>query len=293
MGAVLKGSLSSTAKILVTVPWMRLLIELLLPFPLSRRLKPVQAQHEQADDEREAETQAWGRREPEKDVGSYATDCIASAPTPEGCFSAMPITRRPPPTFLTLPLEVRLEIYSHLLLLPPYGKHQDAPGNGPRVYPALLATCAQVYTEAAPMLYGANTWQAHTSLLTSLPRLRAFNHPVTQPGALAQIRRWRMSVRLDIACPFTAEAVTAAFTGADELALEVWQATFWGGAGVDVLERFEGVRGVRKVRIVGSTTGFEGYLRWLAASMTAPVGREVEKYVAADERERKRLRGWS
>lgn len=93
-----------------------------------------------------------------------------------------------------------------------------------------------------------------------------------------------------------------------------------GGVGADVLQQFESVRGVRRVRVKGSVPGFEGYVAWLvrrmmmraaAAAATAPApaavavaggvgdgcvgdgdGEEVEEYVPVDETERRRLSGW-
>ncbi len=69
---------------------------------------------------------------------------------------------------------------------------------------------------------------------------------------------------------FTEEGRTTAFTGTDEVVLEVWQATFWGGAGIGPWSDSRRCAACGKVRILGSTTGYEGYLRWLAGSMTAP-----------------------
>jgi hypothetical protein len=79
-----------------------------------------------------------------------------------------------------------------------------------------------------------------------------------------------------------------------------------GSAGADVLRQFEGVRGVRRVRVKGSVPGFEGYVGWLRRRMmmmrvTGSVGEgggagdeaeEEEEYVPVDEAERRRLSGW-
>ena len=51
------------------------------------------------------------------------------------------------------------------------------------------------------------------------------------------------------------------------------------GAGYGALKPFEGVRGVKKVRIWGSTTGFENYIAWLEAVMMSPEGSVPEEYV--------------
>jgi hypothetical protein len=75
-----------------------------------------------------------------------------------------------------------------------------------------------------------------------------------------------------------------------------------GGAGADVLRQFEGVRGVRRVRVKGSVPGFEGYVGWLRRRMmmrrvTGSMGdgagaEEEEEYVPVDEAERRRLGGF-
>ena len=280
LAALLKGSVSTTANLLASVPLLRLLVLRLL----DSSLRVVLEESGAPDAKARAETVSEPEPESEPEATTQAKPCpipVASDP------------HRPTAHLLTLPFEIRLEIYSYLLLVPSSPRDHRVPQDDVRVHPALLATCAQVHAEAMPLLYAGNTFQAHYSLLTSLPRLRASLRPVTQARPLAHIRRWWMRIRLDAGCPFTEAAVTAAFTGMDEVVLDIWQTTFWGGAGVGPLERFEAVRGVRKVRVLGSTTGFEGYLRWLAQSMTAPVGREVTKYIPVDETERKRLRGWS
>lgn len=129
-------------------------------------------------------------------------------------------------------------------------------------------------------------------------------------------------MRLDCGSPpWQGDDVTKAFSGAEELTLCVYRAMFIGGVGVDVLRRFEGVRGVRKVKISGCISGFEGYVRWLeGVMMRDPEGEEeggwereskdehgdvdekgktntneafmVGGYRCANELERKRLTGW-
>lgn len=60
----------------------------------------------------------------------------------------------------------------------------------------------------------------------------------------------------------------------DEVVVDVAQAMFL-GAGYENLRVLEGVRGVGKVVITGSTTGFEGYVYWLKGVMEGEGG-EVE-----------------
>lgn len=190
--------------------------------------------------------------------------------------------------FLDLPLELREQIYTHLLTLAP---------SHPTLQPAILTACRQTHAEALPILYGHNTFQCHPSLLASFPRLydpsAAWANPLaplkpasypqlsesTSPG-LRLARRWYLKARLDCGPFWGAEEVEGAFTGAEELTVEVWQ-TMFRECGNEVLRIFEGVRGVRRVRVWGSTTGMEGYVRWLEGAMRSPVGSRLEPYVEA------------
>jgi hypothetical protein len=90
------------------------------------------------------------------------------------------------------------------------------------------------------------------------------------------IRRWYISLRLDTDPRLTARDVEVAFTGADSLEIEVWQAMF---ASVDmrVLELFEGVRGVSKAKVHGSVG--TRYSDWLERCMMSPAGAVVEPFV--------------
>ena len=68
----------------------------------------------------------------------------------------------------------------------------------------------------------------------------------------------------------------AAFSSAEELVIHPYRSIFIGGIGVDMLRRFESVRGVRRARILGSMPGFEGYAQWLEGIMMKPLGTETE-----------------
>jgi hypothetical protein len=96
----------------------------------------------------------------------------------------------------------------------------------------------------------------------------------------SSIKRWYLRVFLDTNPPWTKDALTAAFTGMDEVVLEVDAVV--AGTGYAVLRLFEGVRECQRVRIYGRTTGFEGYVRWLEGSMRAPRGHEVGDFVECD-----------
>lgn len=190
---------------------------------------------------------------------------------------------------LDLPLELREQIYAHLLTFP--SAH-------PTLQPAILTACRQTHAEALPILYAHNIFQCHPSLLVSFPRLhnpihrdgpytfpKSLEYPriseSTSPG-LRLVRRWSLRARLDCGPFWDAEKVERAFTGAEELTVEVLQSAF-GECGNEVLRIFEGVRGVRRVRIWGSTTGMEGYVRWLEGVMRSLAGSEFEPYMEAGE----------
>lgn len=184
--------------------------------------------------------------------------------------------------FLTLPVELRLEIYAYLFHLCPYSRFGPSRSNKEEENSphgaALLRTCRLIHEEATPFLYADNTFIAHPSLLASFPRLRPHLSPVSDAGALSRIRRFDVTLRLDCDPPFTADAAVASFSGVDELVIHIVQASFL-AVGCANLRLFEGVRGVAAVSIVGSTTGFEEYVAWLRGVMTAPIGADVGKFV--------------
>ncbi|UNI19067.1 hypothetical protein JDV02_005284 [Purpureocillium takamizusanense] len=219
--------------------------------------------------------------------------------------------RRPPLGFLSLPPEIRLQIYALLLILPPYSKYDLPPcdyhhhhnssssHSSPSppsqhhhahqqvsqkqhqhqqhdIHPALLQTCRLIHLEASPILYSLNTFVAHPSLLASFPRLRPRwrGGPVREARALARLRRFHLTLRLDCDLPFSRDRAARAFSGADALVVDAVQAVFL-GVGCANLRVLEGVRGVGRARVVGSTTGFEDYVRWLEGVMMSPPGVEV------------------
>lgn len=187
---------------------------------------------------------------------------------------------RPRASFMTLPLEMRWEIYTYLLQLVDPINFPDGHGHpsNPKIYPQILSTCRQVHDEAHAMLYRLNVFTAHPSLLTSFPRLReGYGSPVSSPKMAALVRRARVRVRLDVKPRFTAAAAAEAFSGMDFVAVDVWQADYR-GCGREVLELFEGVRGCRRAVVSGSTSGFSCYARWLEESMMKPLGAPGEKY---------------
>jgi hypothetical protein len=174
--------------------------------------------------------------------------------------------------FLDLPGEIRNPIYHELLLLPAISKPRLL--GDPPIYPRILSTCRKIHNEAKQILYGANTFLAHPNLLSSMPRLRLYYNPISSSSLISLMSRYHIRVRLDCDPNFSTQKATDAFTGLEELTIEVFQAQF-GSSDYKVLRLFEGIRGVKKARIYGSVTLFPEYVKWLEASMVMPVGKEV------------------
>ncbi|KAI0381728.1 hypothetical protein F5Y04DRAFT_58836 [Hypomontagnella monticulosa] len=199
--------------------------------------------------------------------------------------------------FLTLPVEIRLEIFAHLLIIPasapppsqyqqhfPVHRLSSSSSTPSLLHPAILRTCKQLHAEALPLLYQRNTFLAHNALLTTLPRLRRIYPPVVSARLAGLITRFHVCVRLDASPGYDGAAVAAQLSGKEEVVLEAWQA-MWRGSGPDVLRLFEGVRGVRRARVVGSVSGFEEYASWLEKAMMREVGARVEPFPWDAERE--------
>ncbi|KAK0635391.1 hypothetical protein B0T17DRAFT_39919 [Bombardia bombarda] len=212
---------------------------------------------------------------------------------------------QPPPkpsSFLSIPIELRIEIYKLLLILPVSAKpsihHKSTTSSNNKqkqhhtLHPAILSTSRQTHHEALPILYQHNIFLAHPLHLTSLPRLRPWYPPHTNQSL---IRRWHLPLQLDLLPPpWSVSAITSAFSHADELVLSVWQAVVFAGPGAEALRRFEGVRGVRRARVLGCPGGFERYVAWMEGvmMMEGDEGVAVGEYQCVDETERKRLSGW-
>jgi len=178
---------------------------------------------------------------------------------------------------LRLPGEIRNQIYGLLLIAPP----PDTPrplGSNPKIHPRILSVCHQIYREASDVLYGKNTFIAHYSLLSSLPQLRRWHHPITSATLIAMIKRYHIYVRLDCDPGFTVETVRDAFTSIEELTVEVFQSQF-GSSDHTVLRLFEEIRGVKRARVLGSITAFPEYISWLENAMMSPKGTGVVEYV--------------
>jgi hypothetical protein len=211
-------------------------------------------------------------------------------------------TSQPDSLFLSLPAELRLQIYTYLLHCPSASALRSLHSRGhvssyvlPKLglHPSILAACKQTYNEARSILYTSHVFGAHPTLLTGMPFLvdssRAIHRPpktlcLPPDAAEGLIKRWSIQVRLDVDARFSTQQATAAFSGAEELEIEVWQAMFGAEASFGVLKKFEGVRGVRKCRVLGRVD--EEVRGWLVGVVTTPVGctpavkgcwREVER----------------
>ncbi|KAI1126066.1 hypothetical protein F5Y10DRAFT_220661 [Nemania abortiva] len=238
-------------------------------------------------------------------------DSISPPPLPSTPIESQ--LQHQPPTFLNLPLEIRLEIYSYLLTaqstpsppppsLPPIdttsptlpssysSSSPSLSSSSSPLHPSILRTCRQLHAECIPVLYGTNTFLAHTSLLATFPSFfapgshqqpRRAYAPVRSPHLASLVTRYRVRVRLDAEPQFARDDVTAQFSGKAEVVIEAWQAE-WRGAGPDVLRLFEGVRAVRTATVTGSTSGFEEYARWLERAMMAGVGDYVRPFAWDD-----------
>ncbi|KAI7587732.1 hypothetical protein KC316_g4874 [Hortaea werneckii] len=196
----------------------------------------------------------------------------------------------------SLPPELRNDIWRYLLIHTPSTPssslnaidrkephRRSSPRFGPRHPPHICAnilrTCKQANTEATPILYGENTFNAHPSLLATLPSfllstlpVRVTLPPITHPRVARLIRKFSLHVRLDTDPRFTSVQAEESFNGVEELEIEVFQAMY-GSCDFSVLALFEGVRGVGRAVVRGSV-GDGRYAGWLAESMMCPPGGE-------------------
>jgi hypothetical protein len=177
--------------------------------------------------------------------------------------------------FIDLPGEIRNQIYRQLLIVPPL--HVPRLPGDPPIYPQILSVCRKIHEEAREILYSCNTFLAHPNLLAGLPRLRLYYDSISSPTLISLIRRYHIRVRLDCDPNFSLAKATNSFSGVEELAIEVFQAQF-GSSDYKVLRLFEGVRGVKRVRIYGSVNAFPEYISWLEAAIVTPQEGVVEAF---------------
>jgi hypothetical protein len=183
----------------------------------------------------------------------------------------------PETTFLTLPGEIRNQIYGLLLVVPPPEKSTKL-GEVPPIWPSILAMCKQTYNEVIKILYGENTFLAHNSRLSRAPQLRRWLNPISTPRLLPLVRRFHIFVRLECDARFSADAARKAFTGIDQLTIEVHKSQFRGSSH-NVLKLFEGVRDVRKAAVLGSISAFPEYARWLEKVMMSKWENKLQKEI--------------
>ncbi|CAE7022527.1 hypothetical protein CFE70_003161 [Pyrenophora teres f. teres 0-1] len=181
---------------------------------------------------------------------------------------------QPDSLFFRLPAELRNQVYEELLCAgTPSSKAlatnpiNAIAGKYSPIYPAILSTCKRIYEEAQDLPYTTHIFNAHASLLTSLPHLVSPAKPVLNTTHISKIRRWKLNLRLDTDPWFSAKNVTAAFTGAEYLEIHVWQSTF-DGCDASVLRLFWGIRGVGVARVTGCAD--EVLARWLEERMMMP-----------------------
>ncbi|KAH7394797.1 hypothetical protein BKA66DRAFT_410201 [Pyrenochaeta sp. MPI-SDFR-AT-0127] len=186
--------------------------------------------------------------------------------------------------FFSLPPELRSRIYVELLCpkalsfadlarcsTSSIARDQQRPRMRSPLYPALLSTCRKIHDEAIDFLYELHIFHAHPSLLTAFPHYRAPAKDIIYPDGLSRIKRWQITIRLDIDPRFDLNQCTSAFSGAEYLEIYAWQAAS-NYAAEAVLRLFEGIRGVRVARVRGSVD--VGWRLWLESCMTRPLERD-------------------
>ena len=177
--------------------------------------------------------------------------------------------------FFKLPAELRDEVYALVLTSPIHkAPHPRCKHNSLRLSPAILRVSRRVHDECVHHLY-STSFCAHPSLLTSLPYHSHPAYPVLASRYVSFIRHWHISVRLDVDPNWSKDEITSAFSGADSLEVEVWEASYRGGD-LLVLERFCEVRGVKKAIVAGSLP--EDMASWLMARMQSGADGEVAKW---------------
>jgi hypothetical protein len=182
--------------------------------------------------------------------------------------------------FLDLPGEIRNHVYTQLLVIPrlPFSRLLSRVEH--RISPRILRVCRAINQEATQILYGLNIFLVNNKFVSSQPRLRLYYNPVRNTNIVSLIRRYHIRVRLDTDALFSAEQLTETFSGLDELTIDIFQARF-GSSDNKVLKLFEGIRGVKKARIIGNLTYVQEYANWLLYSIMTPVGCEVTESVEA------------
>ena len=134
---------------------------------------------------------------------------------------------KPPFPFLSLPSELRNNIY-RLLLTSSSPEIASSPNilltrtsNALlNIHPALLLTCRQINAEATSILYAENRFQAHPTWLTDMTFALDPGRPIVSTRCVGMIRRWHLRVRLDCDAYYGSERLVKAFSGCEEMQIE-------------------------------------------------------------------------
>jgi hypothetical protein len=190
------------------------------------------------------------------------------------------MAEQPLSRLLLLPAEIRVAIWELVVI---HQTSSSTPKTRNFSPASLLRTCKQVNHETTPILYQANTFLAHPSLLASLPSFllraqptRLTLPPVTCSRVAKLIRRFFIHVRLDVDPRFSKAQASEDFSDLESLEIEVFQ-SMYGSCDFTNLQLFEGVRGVGKAVVQGSV-GDGNYARWLEACLMSPRGVEVPPF---------------
>jgi hypothetical protein len=178
-----------------------------------------------------------------------------------------------------LPAELRVQIYEYLLCLEaPSAKGlallEHRPPNALTLHPSILSSCRKIHNEAVDLMYTKHIFQAHPSLLASLPHFSTPAKPVLYPNMLSKIKRWQLTLRLDTDPRFTMSQATEAFSRAEYFEIRVWQ-SMYDGCDSSVLRLFLGVRDVKIARVHGSTDA--ELTEWLEKRMMQPKDEENDE----------------
>ena len=187
-----------------------------------------------------------------------------------------------PILFLDLPSEIRNFIFRLLLThstpIVAHGSHDLKPPKPVSLglSPSICLVSRTLHAESISILYGENTFQAHPTFLTNAAFAIDPERPVVSCRCVSQIRRWHIRARLDCDSFYEPELVAQMFTGANELEIEVFRAS-WGVGSYDVLLSFAKVRGVKRAKVHGSVGN--DFARWLESAIMSRTGAAVEGWV--------------
>lgn len=110
-----------------------------------------------------------------------------------------------------------------------------------------------------------------------MPYLISPRRPITDGPGRWRIKKWYLHLRLDVDPRFTSSQLKQAFSGAEELEIDVFQPAY-GSSDISNLELFEDIREVGKVRVTGSSCVDADYARWLEKLLMSPKGTVRQSY---------------